>query len=133
MYQKQSIVFGLIYGPTVFFTKLSLFLLYLKIFFPSQRIKYFIWGGLAVSFLVYTATTIAFAVFGMPKPGQKWVEVIARPNFHKESNTHGLVFGSFNVVSDFYLLILPMPILWHLKMPLRRKLGVITIFMTGLL
>ena len=41
--------------------------------------------------------------------------------------------GIFNVVSDFYLLILPIPVVWQLQMPSKRKIGVCAIFMTGIL
>ena len=41
--------------------------------------------------------------------------------------------GVFNVVSDFYLLLLPVPVVWNLQMPLRKKIGILTIFTTGLL
>ena len=34
---------------------------------------------------------------------------------------------------DFYLLYLPLPIVWKLQMERKRKLGVITIFLTGLM
>ena len=39
----------------------------------------------------------------------------------------------FNVVSDFAVLILPMPCVWRLRMPLRKKLLMTAIFATGFL
>ena len=39
--------------------------------------------------------------------------------------------GIFNVISDFAILILPMPCLWKLRMPLKKKILVITVFATG--
>ena len=41
--------------------------------------------------------------------------------------------GIFNVISDFAILILPMPCLWKLQMPLRKKLLVMGVFATGFL
>lgn len=47
--------------------------------------------------------------------------------------TLGYVMAAFNVLSDFYLLAIPIPVVWKLQLPLRRKVGVIAVFMTGFL
>ena len=39
----------------------------------------------------------------------------------------------FNVITDFAILILPMPSLWKLQMPLKRKILTTAIFATGFL
>lgn len=36
-----------------------------------------------------------------------------------------------NVILDFYVFILPIPTLWRLQMPMRKKLGVISVFAFG--
>ena len=41
--------------------------------------------------------------------------------------------GVFNVLSDFAILILPMPILWNLQMSLKKKLLTTGVFATGFL
>ena len=41
--------------------------------------------------------------------------------------------GIFNVVSDFAILILPMPCVWKLRMPLKKKILMTAIFATSLL
>jgi len=51
---------------------------------------------------------------------------------HDRSSPQFLILGyfmaAFNVVSDFYLLAIPIPVVWKLQMPLRRKVGVCAIF-----
>ncbi|KAL8728927.1 MAG: hypothetical protein Q9181_005175 [Wetmoreana brouardii] len=49
------------------------------------------------------------------------------------SVTIGVVQSAVGIVSDFYLLIIPIPAVWTLQLPLRKKIGIIGIFMTGLL
>ena len=44
-----------------------------------------------------------------------------------------LVTGIFNVVSDFYILLLPMPALWRLQIPLQKKIPMMIVFATGFL
>ena len=41
--------------------------------------------------------------------------------------------GVFNVLSDFAILIVPMPTLWNLQMSLKKKLLTMAVFATGLL
>ena len=47
--------------------------------------------------------------------------------------TLGQVQSAVNVVSDFYLLVIPIRAVWTLQMPRRERLGVIGIFMVGLM
>ena len=39
----------------------------------------------------------------------------------------------FNVFSDFLILILPMPCVWRLQLPLKKKILITMIFAAGLL
>ena len=45
----------------------------------------------------------------------------------------GVATACFGIISDFYLLLLPIFGVWQLQMPTRRKIGVIVVFATGLL
>ena len=49
------------------------------------------------------------------------------------SNTNSESSGIFNVVSDFVILILPMPCLSKLQMRTRKKIWMMGIFATGFL
>lgn len=41
--------------------------------------------------------------------------------------------GIFNVLSDFAILILPISSVWHLKISLKKKIGIAAVFSAGLL
>ena len=41
--------------------------------------------------------------------------------------------GIFNVLSDFAILFLPIPSVWRLKVPLKKKIGIISVFSAGFL
>ena len=41
--------------------------------------------------------------------------------------------GVFNVVSDFAILILPMPCIWRLHLPQKKRILMMAIFATGFL
>lgn len=38
-----------------------------------------------------------------------------------------LVFGIINVINDFMVLALPIPIVWKLKLPIKQRIAVISI------
>lgn len=122
----------MLYGPVIFFAKASLFLLYLRLFTPDRWTRKFIYLGLVITFAAYLATTVAFGGFCLPRPSESWAEALLSPRCGKAT---GMTYiqGIFNVVSDFYILILPVPVVIKLRLPLKRKIGVCAIFMTGLL
>ena len=39
--------------------------------------------------------------------------------------------ASLNVITDAIILVLPMPVVWRLHMPVRRKIGVSLLFVAG--
>lgn len=120
------------YGPTIFFAKLSLFLLYLRIFSPSIRTKYAIYIGVLSCFVVYAASTIFCGYQCIPRPRQTWLSALMKKSCHDAKYT-GYVVGVFNIASDFYLLILPLPSIWKLQMPLPKKIGICGVFIMGLM
>jgi hypothetical protein len=122
----------MLYGPVVFFAKASLFLLYLRLFSPDRWTRNLIYFGLVTTFVMYLATTVAFGVLCLPRPGESWLEALLSPRCTK-SLSMTYVQGIFNVVSDFYVLIIPIPVTLKLQLPLQKKIGVCAIFMTGLL
>ena len=43
------------------------------------------------------------------------------------------VIGGFNIATDLIILVMPVPIILNLKMDLKRRLGLLVIFSTGIL
>lgn len=85
--------------------------------------------------MFYTSTTIIIFVFSMSggKDG-----LIERMVSFQKNKTHPVVtttiaVGYMNVLNDVYILVLPVSGVVRLNLPKRRKIGVILIFMTGLL
>ena len=40
-------------------------------------------------------------------------------------------YGSMNCISDLFIFVLPLPMIWQLKLSRKEKLGVTLIFMSG--
>ncbi|KAK8072835.1 hypothetical protein PG996_006183, partial [Apiospora saccharicola] len=51
---------------------------------------------------------------------------------HNYSGPIVLLNSAFNTVTDFWILILPIPLITKLQLPLKRKLGVLAVFAAGL-
>ncbi len=103
--------------PCIFFTKLTLLLLYHRIFYPDKKTRYAIWLGVVVTFLAYLIIMILY---------------ISVSDLNTKTLLNRAV-GVMNVVSDFYILTIPIVAVSRLQMSRSRKLGVIAVFLTGAL
>lgn len=91
-----------------------------------------IYFGMATCFVWYMATATAMTVLCVPRHGETWFQAVLSSRCHS-AIVMTYVQGIFNIVSDFYILLLPMPVVWKLQLTLQKKIGVSVIFMTGLL
>ena len=104
-------------------------LLYLRIFSIDKLMRYLILGGIFLQVLFYTAfTACAIALEGL------CTSTSATTNSFCVNNYKVVYLASiFGILSDVYVLILPIPPVMQLQFSSRRKLGVLLIFMTGIL
>ncbi|TVY33145.1 hypothetical protein LOCC1_G007537 [Lachnellula occidentalis] len=127
-----GVAFGVSTLPTFMFAKLTFFVLYLQLFRPRKGLVRWIWGGALFTTCFYIATSITQFYYLIPGRGQTWIgKVGLNPNGRYA--TVGIVASCFGVVSDFYIFFLAAVGIWQLQMPKKRKLGIISIFATGLL
>lgn len=114
------------------FSKLSILLLYMKIFVPSRRGGVF-WANQSlvwVNAMFYFGAVIALICQCIPRAK------ISNPTLAGRCTDVYLSFlisGVFNVLSDFFILVFPLWAIWHLQMPLKRKAGISFVFATGVL
>ena len=119
------------FGPTLSVIKVTLFLLILHIFNTLRWIRVLVYIGLLFNVLFYFSGSGVLIALCAPRAGQDYAYA-ARTERCRRSTAFGIVQGVFGIVSDFYLLLIPIPAVLGLQMPWRRKFGVIAIFMTGL-
>jgi len=131
--QIVVVIGELFYGPAIFFAKLSIFMFYLRTFGPNRWTRHLTYFGITVNLVVYSGTTIAFGVLCVRRPGETWIQDQLTHRCLYNTKAVGYLQGSFGVVSDLFIFILPLPVIWNLQMPTRRKVGVMAIFATGLL
>ena len=112
--------------------KCSLFMLYLHLFGPNKKLRFLVYVGMVVNVLFYSTCLGAQILVWVPSSGQPWFKTTVSPGSPMAIEL-GVVQSSFNVVSDFYLWLLPIGGVMQLQLPLRKKIGVAAIFMTGAL
>ena len=124
------------YAVSAFFVKLSLFLLYLRLFKPNRNTRWLIYGGTFACGAFYASSIISNCVLCVPKPGGQnnattWV--LASRRCSAASEQLAIAQGVFSAVGDVYLLVIPIHSIFRLRLPLNRKIGVSAIFMIGIM
>ena len=121
-----------LYIPGIFLAKLSILLLYLRVFVPVKWSKTY--------FAVHTILWSNFLFYLTNIPTEIWIciprERIWDPTVdgHCLNNDAVIVTGGvINVISDFAILLIPLVCIGRLQMPLNRKIGISAVFATGLL
>lgn len=134
MHRQYTNITSIIYCFTTFIIKLSILLQYLKIFPPVHKTDLMYWGTYLLIWLnlgFYIADI--FAELFLCSPREKYWNVLITTGHCYSATTVNIASGIFNTISDFLTLLLPQRVIWKLQMPLKRKLGVSAIFLTGLL
>ena len=107
---------GIVLPPTMLSLKLSLLLLYLRIFAPDKVTRYLIYFGMTFCFLAYTVLMF-FNIFSE-------VETVIDTN---------KALGAVNLFSDVYILCVPTTAISKLQLSVKKKIGVMLVFMTGIM
>lgn len=112
-YTKMSTVMAML---SILAVKLSLLLLYFHLFSPNKVTKYLILFGIAFCLVV---------AFG---------GLLATSLVHGKGGSYSLdTVSALNVFGDLYILCIPIAAVSKLNLPPKKKLGIILIFLTGLL
>ena len=134
------------YCLVICITKVSILLLYLRMFSPSRTVCIIIHVNLWANVLFYTAGFFVEIFECVPR------EAIWNPR-HGHSGTYydpwdggktgtykcvnqdllEVVSAVFNLLSDFAILLLPISTVWYLQMRMKKKVAVLVVFATGLL
>jgi hypothetical protein len=106
--------------------------MYLQLFRPLTWLRRSVYVGLALVWAWYISTGIAQIALTTPPPGHGWVESFATPRYNKTFRLR-VPTASFSLASDVYILALPLIAISHLRLNLANKIGVATMFSTGLM
>lgn len=113
-----------------FFAKLSLFMLFYKLFKIQNFTRYAIIFGITISFIAYSSSLVACAITCAPRVGHPW-DIATATRCGHASQIRGFLFGITNLVLDIFLLILPILVIYPLPMSVKKKAGILAIFIFG--
>lgn len=113
------------------FVKLTFFIHYWNIFHPFRWLRFSIIGGAAIVVSVYGAFTTASLVGAIPSPGRSWLDSweTSRDSISKRLS---IPLAILTLVSDIYIIILPISGVLRLQLSRKRKFGLSTLFMAGI-
>ena len=123
--RRLSSGYQAIYGPFVWLVKLTIFILYIEIFGSIRWLRLSAFIGALFTGMVYLGSMIVFLVFCSP-----FVVEWTSQRCHRAAPFLASV-GVVNFVSDLFLIVLPLPAVWNLQLPRKKKVAISVIFMTG--
>lgn len=115
---------------SLLFSKASILLLLFRLFAPTRWFRHMIYLGIAWATLISLVSIIVASVLCVPRHGEGFADLTVAERCVHET-TWAVVQGASDVVLDFFIIYLPIPMLWKLNMGLQRKIGVMAIFLTG--
>ena len=118
----------MIYQAATFSIKVSILYLYHRVFFVSDRFTKLLWV-VVIFILIYSGVQGMGALIQCVPISANWNPTVKRHCLPIAAPV--TVFAVCNVLTDFIILILPMPLLWGLQQPLERKIKIMGIFMLG--
>lgn len=117
-------------GAVAWLTKAPILLLLIRLFGVTQWLRIVSTYTLIVSAVIIAVSTIYSASFCNPQ-GTWSLEFSDRCSIAGARG--GLVTGFVGLLSDVIIFVLPLPIIYNLRLPLRKKLGLTFVFMVGIL
>ncbi|KAF7929221.1 uncharacterized protein EAE98_005140 [Botrytis deweyae] len=131
MFGKLVYVTQMLYGPQVFATKVAILLLLSRIFGVSNKMLWAIRVLIGLMALYYVPATAAKIFICWPV-AHFW-DPLARKGTCLNENSIFLADCTMSIISDFTILLLPIPLIWGLKTRTMRKIGVSIVFGAGIL
>ena len=121
----------------MFLIKLTILLQFLRVFVPLHKRNAMSWICHALIWLnfFYYTTYVFLAIFYCTPIKKGWSQQVYPPIKGSCLNlrTAYIAGAAINTASDLSIVILPQPVIWHLQLSSKRKLGLCLIFLVGLL
>ncbi|KAI9826043.1 MAG: hypothetical protein M1832_000492 [Thelocarpon impressellum] len=125
---KWLVACGLLSLGAVLFAKLSILFLYLRIFQVHRKVIY-VTHGLILLAVGYVGSASLALVFGCNPIRKLWDPLV--PGKCIDAMGLATFFGAMNVVTDFAIFVIPLPLLWRMELQRRTKIALWIIFGAG--
>ena len=120
-------------GPTIFFSKEAIFLLYFEIFHVKTGMRNTIIGGMIFTGFAYWPGIIIESIFCSAHIGETWDPLAGAPEAVRcaKSEYWGIVQGACAILIDILIFTIPIPAVLRLQLATRRKIQLLGVFMTA--
>ncbi|RGP63033.1 hypothetical protein FSPOR_8833 [Fusarium sporotrichioides] len=130
---KIQIALWATYSSLLWILKASMCTFYYRLTkdLEGYRTRVMIGFGLIITSFVVVQMNLLLSC----SPFNQWWQIFPDPGtFCHAAISPSLIWTglSFNLITDFYLIMIPMPMLWKAAMPWPQKIGLITLFSCGL-
>lgn len=123
----------MMYSVLSILVKSSILFLYRRLFWPRNSARYMVWIGVLLIVPSYLGFLIGALVYCVPRTGENWLSYSAKSRCAQPQLRLSNVQGVFGIISDIYLLAIPVFQVSQLRVSTSRKVGIAAIFLTGLL
>ncbi|KAL9004485.1 MAG: hypothetical protein Q9188_002687 [Gyalolechia gomerana] len=125
---KYAYAQSLVYDLGIYLAKLSILILFYRVFGVNQRFRWAVYTVTAM-WTMYTIANTLLIIFACTPVHKAWHPLT-------EGRCMSLVNiavagGYFNIITDFLILFMPVPMVWSLHLPEKMKLAVVGIFATA--
>ncbi len=134
MASQCTLVGTVLYIGAALSIKLSLFIFYHRLFKRNKVVRWLIYGGVTACGVFYPVSFVITLSIMIPSPNQPNTTAGWALRTWQSANRQEdllLALGIFGIISDIYLLVIPIRSVYQLQLPTKRKLGIITIFLVG--
>ncbi|KAI9848486.1 MAG: hypothetical protein M1838_000509 [Thelocarpon superellum] len=119
---------AILYGFVLLFAKLSILFLYLRLF-QVHRLFIYLSYGLIFVVMGYLLSSIGVAIFQCAPVEKAWNPAV--PGHCMQIQNLAIFSAVMNVITDFAIFLLPLPLVWGLRMAPRAKVGLLMVFLAG--
>ena len=113
------------------FSKLSILLLLFRLFSPNRPTRYLLLLGICWALVISVITLVLAGAMCAPRHGESF-DNLALSSRCSHQTTWAIIHSVLILILDFYILYVPIPRIWRLQLSIKRKIGVLSIFMTGI-
>ena len=120
-------VASLLYKVAAIAVKVAILLLYKRIFVTETftRVIY----AVGASILTYSVLLFFLTLFECQPMNAAWTGHGSCP----DSRMFAVAYAICNIIADFVIWIMPIPMVWKLHLPLGQRIGISLVFLLGLL
>ena len=113
------------------FSKLSILLLLFRLFSPNRLTRNLLFLGIGWALAISVTTLVLAGAMCAPRHGESF-GTLSLTSRCSHQTTWAVVQSVLMLMLDFSILYIPIPRIWRLQLSLKRKIGVLSIFMTGI-